>query len=143
MSKYTLQAEHTVGVHCSPARLITQEGDNGELIPVGVSHEAFIPDDDGVSVSWVEHPHHQSPKQDSMIRCLVSNRRVKATHRAAVLKVGAIIQCGSKMGQPLQVEHDPYEDYECHSLIKGLNDKNTELQGLIATGLLSLEVMIE
>lgn len=121
------------------------EDANGDLIAVGVKSSAFFPDNDGVSVGWLEHEHHVGDRNQqicSMVNCICNHRKIKRSHRLALLPINAILRCGNFRGAHLWVEHDPIQGYECHSLICGIDPNEGELIALIATEILSLEVML-
>lgn len=138
-----IPSDHTVGKHCQPNELVQEEDAYGNLVATGVRGEAFIPDDDGVSVGWLEQ-HEGSREQQirSMVSCMQSSRTVRKSHRLALLSVGVISECGSKTGYDVWVEHDPAAGFDCHSLIVGIDPKRKELMELIAAEILSLEVML-
>lgn len=144
MSGSPLLPRHHVGKHCQPTELIREEMEDGSFEPVGVRGSAFYPDDDGVSVAWVEHPHHSGEKTDqirSMIGCM-SLRAIRKSHRLAVYRVGAIVDCGVKFGKLISVDRDPRPNYECHSLIVGIDPGSADLLDLIAAEVLALEAMV-
>lgn len=135
---------HHVGKHCSPKDFIQGEiiGDSPE--PLGVRGSAFYPDDDGVSVGWVEHPHHGNElaaQIRSLIGCM-SCRTIKPSHRLAVYRVGAIMDCGVKFGKSISVNRDPQPNYLCHSLVVGIDPGSADLLDLIAAEVLALEAMV-
>ena len=139
-----LLREHRVGKHCQPNELLHEEMEDGSLRPIGVRGSAFYPDDNGVSVAWLEHPHHcggQTDQIQSMIGCL-SIRTIRKSHRIAVYSVGTIVDCGVKFGKPISVNHDPLPNYECHSLIVGIDPGSAYLLDLIAAEVLALEAKV-
>lgn len=107
----------------------------------GVNGEAFnsSKDSDGISVLWVEHNHHNVLLADT-VKCLNSNRSVKRSHRLAVISVQTVLNCGSVLGQSLSVCGDPLPNFDCHSLILGINPDLPELFDLIASEILAIEV---
>lgn len=134
-----LPSDHTIGKHCQPNELVQEEDANGNLVATGVRGAAFIPDEDGVSVGWLEQ--HQGTREHqirSMVSCMQSSRTVRKSHRLALLSVGVISECGSKTGNDVWVEHDPVDSFDCHSLIVGIDPEKEELMELIATRILSL-----
>lgn len=137
--------EHHVGKHCQPKELIQEEIEDGSVGPVGVRGSAFYPDVDGVSVAWIEHAHHGGEPTSqirSSIGCIGHHRNIKKSHRLAVYRVGAITDCGVKFGKPVSVNHDPQPNYECHSLIVGIDPGSADLLDLIAAEVLALEAMV-
>lgn len=139
-----LLPEHHVGKHCQPNDLIPEEMEDGSFRPGGVRGSAFYPDEDGVSVAWVEHPHHTGMQIDqirSIVDCM-SFRKIRKSHRLAVYRVGAIVDCGVKFGKSISVNHDPQPSYECHSLIVGVDPGSADLLDLIAAEVLALEAMM-
>ena len=133
-----------VGKHCQPKELIQDEQADGSLVAVGVRGAAFFPDEDGVSVAWVEHPHH--PKDgvaaiQAMINCM-KIRTVRKSHRLACYKIQNIQDCGAKFSKNISVMHDPQSNYDCHALIKGIDPNAVDLLDLIAAECVSIEAML-
>lgn len=145
MSGTSLQPTDQVGKHCQPSELIRVELADGSLVATGVKGSAFVPDKDGVSVAWVEHPHHtkdgSNPIQ-AMIGCMSRRRTVRKSHQLAVYKVQSIQDCGTKFGRPISVVRDPQPNYDCHSLIVGIDPGSEDLLELIAAECLSMEAML-
>lgn len=144
MSSSSLLPEHRVGKHCQPNELIQEDMEDGSVETVGVRGSAFYPDDDGVSVAWVEHPHHSGRQDDqiqSMIGCM-RIRTIRKSHRLAVYRVGAIMDCGVKFGRSISVNRNPLPNYECHGLIVGIDPGSADLLDLIAAEVLALEAMV-
>ena len=124
--------------------MIQEDMGNGKIESVGVRGTAFIPDVDGVSVAWMQHPHHAgnfANKIQLMIACM-RVRKIKKSHRLAVYPVGKIIECGVKFGKQIIVNHDPQPGYDCHSLVVGIDPEAADLLELIAAEILALEVMV-
>lgn len=144
MSGAPLQPTDHVGKHCQPSELIRVESADGSLVVAGVKGSAFVPDEDGVSVAWVEHPHHtkdgSNPIQ-AMIGCM-SCRTVRKSHQLALYKVQGIQDCGAKFGKPISAVRDPQPNYDCHSLIVGIDPGSDDLLELIAAECLSMEAML-
>lgn len=144
LSDGPLLREHRVGKHCQPNELLREEMEDGSFRPIGVRGSAFYPDDNGVSVAWLEHPHHGGKQTDqiqSMISCM-SIRTIRKSHRLAVYRVGAIVDCGVKFGKSISINRDPLPNYKCHSLIVGIDPGSSDLFDLIAAELLALEAMV-
>ncbi len=135
---------HRVGKHCQPGELIREEKEDGSLDVIGVKGSAFSPDDNGVSVAWVEHPHHggETDQIRSMIGCLSLVRKVRKNHRLAVCSVGTIAECGEKFGKSITVNRAPRPNYDCHCLIVGIDPGSPDLLELIAAEVLALEAMV-
>lgn len=96
-------------------------GDNNEIKILG---DAFIPDGEGVSVTWVQFfdgsPSEKLAATSSIIQ---ATRRVRPGNRLAIINVGAVVSCGRSHDVDLKVEHDPIDDppeNPAHSLIKGI-----------------------
>lgn len=132
---------HTIGKHCQPRDLITDDVD-GQLVVNGVNASAFVPDDDGVSVAWIEY--YQGSQADQIqqaLECMCRQRTVRKNHRLALFEVGTVKNCGFRCGKQLDVITDGYEGYECHSLITGVDQDCNDLMNLIALNYLSLHLM--
>lgn len=140
-----IQLSDLVGKHCQPKELIQEELADGTVVSSGVRGTAFTPDEDGVSVAWVEHPHHVqsgvSPVQ-AMISCMKNQRTVRKSHKLALYKVQSIQDSGNKFGKEISVVHDPLDGYECHGLIKGIDPNAGDLLELIAAECISMEAML-
>jgi hypothetical protein len=98
--------------------------------------EAFTPDSDGVSVTWVQYfdgqPAESLAKAEAIVR---STRRVRPSHRLAIINVGDIARCGRAEGVALSVEHDPIDDppeNPAHCLIKGIEADAATLREALA-----------
>lgn len=140
-----IQLNDHVGKHCQPKELLTQERDDGTLEAVGVAGNAFFPDEDGVSVGWVEHIHHDNlPHADRLSKLIgcMGVRTIRKSHRLAVLKVGSIVDCGTRIGKTVSVVPDPQPNFDCHSLIVGIEPSAADLQALIAAEIIAMEVML-
>lgn len=139
-----LQASDQVGKHCQPSELIQDELADGSIVINGVRGAAFTPDEDGVSVAWVEHPHHSRDgisAIQAMIGCM-KIRKVRKSHRMALYKIQSIQDCGAKFGKDISVVHDPQQNYDCHALIRGLDPEAVDLLDLIAAECISMEAML-
>lgn len=140
-----IQASDHVGKHCQPKELIQEELADGSIVSNGVRGTAFTPDEDGVSIAWVEHPHHAQSGMSAiqaMISCMKIQRTVRKSHRLAVYKVQSIQDSGTKFGKEISVVHDPQGRYECHALIKGIDRNLGDLLELIAAECISMEAML-
>lgn len=144
MSGTPLHPADHVGKHCQPSELIREELADGSLVVAGVRGTAFFPDEDGVSVAWVEHPHHtkdgSNPVQ-AMIGCM-SCRIIRKSHQLALFQVQGIQECGAKFGKQISVVRAPEPNYDCHSLIVGIDPSSDDLLELIAAECLSMEAML-
>jgi len=140
-----LQPSDIVGKHCQPSVLMQEVQADDSIIITGVRGSAFVPDDDGLSVAWVEHPHHLAdgvtPTQ-ALISCMKSQRTVKKSHRLALIKVQNIQDCGTKFGKSISVIRDPLPSYDCHSLIVGIDPNTADLLELIAAECMAMEAML-
>lgn len=133
----------TVGKHCNNNDLITEPDATGKQIPIGINADSLIPDDDGLSVGWLQCFDGDLEFQiNKVISCIKTQRTPKKSHRLALFNVGQILKCGQLQGLDLAVIHDPYDNYECHSLITGYDSTKTTLMGLIALEVMSLNVML-
>lgn len=132
-----------VGKHCQPKEMIQEELPDGSLATTGVRGTAFLPDEDGVSVAWVEHTHHSTIANPirAMIGCM-SLRTVRKSHRLALFKVQDIQACGKKFGKSIGVVHDPQPNYDCHALVVGIDPSLSDLLDLIAAECISMEAML-
>jgi hypothetical protein len=133
-----------VGKHCQPKELIQGEQADGSLVAIGVRGAAFVPDEDGVSVSWVEHPHHLRKGVadiQAVINCM-KIRTIRKSHRLACYKIQSIQDCGAKFGKTISVLHDPQPNYDCHALITGIDREAADLLDLIAAECVSIEAML-
>ena len=145
LSGMPLFPEHHVGLHCSKNDLVIREIEGESPEPIGVWRTTFIPDSNGLSVAWVEHPHHggdSTAQIRSLIGCLSRNRKIKSHHRLAVYRVGSIMECGERFGKSISVNQDPLTGYECHSLVVGIDPESADLLDLIALQLVALEAMV-
>ena len=138
-----IHPNHTVGKHCNNNDLMTEPDSTGKQLPIGINADSLIPDDDGLSVGWLEYFDGDVEFQiNKVISCITTQRIPKKSHRLALFNVGKILKCGQLQGLDLAVIHDPYDNYECHSLITGYDSTKTELMGLIALEVMSLNVML-
>lgn len=136
-------SNHSVGIHCQPSDLMQDEDETGKIIPIGVNASIFQPDEDGLSVGWLEYFEGTSEFQMSqVIDCMKARRTVRKSHRLALFNAGEILKCGKQVGIDIKVIHDPQDNYECHSLVTGYDSTKTELMALIAVQFLSLNVMM-
>ena len=133
---------HTIGIHCQPKDLMQDEDETGKIVPIGVNASVFEPDDDGLSVGWLEYFEGTSEFQMSKVIDCMKVRAVRKSHRLALFNVGQVLKCGEQVNIEIEVSHDPQDKYECHSLITGYDSSKTELMGLIALEVMSLNVMV-
>jgi hypothetical protein len=140
-----LQPSDHVGKHCQPSELMQEEQTDGSIIITGVRGSAFIPDDDGLSVAWVEHPHHLADgvtQTQVLVRCMKLQRTVRKSHRLALFRIRDIQDCGTKFGKPISIIRNPLPNYDCHSLIVGIDPNTADLLELIATECIAIEAMM-
>ena len=101
-----------------------------------VTGDAFKPDLDGVSVTWLQYFQGSRNDQLKAARETIANSRtVRRNHRLAVLNIEAISSVGAASGLQLWVEHDPIEDpppNQAHCLIKGVPFENTVVHEALA-----------
>jgi hypothetical protein len=120
-----------VARHCR--RTDWYRGDNDEISVLG---DAFVPDSEGVSVTWVQF--FDVPKAEQLVAAfsiIRGTRRVRSSHRLAVINVGTVVSCGRRHGIDLNVEHDPIDDPPpnlAHCLIKGIPADAHALRELLA-----------
>lgn len=60
-------SNHSVGIHCQPSDLMQDEDETGKIIPIGVNASIFQPDEDGLSVGWLEYFEGTSEFQMSQV----------------------------------------------------------------------------
>ncbi len=79
---------------------------------------------------------------------MARGRKLRKSHRLAMLNVGSIVEAGRNLNVPTRVVHDPIleppeKDNSAHSLIKGVPADNHDLQNRLAHLVISLEVAKE
>jgi hypothetical protein len=106
---------------------------DGEVRAVG---DAFEPDADGVSVTWVNFYNGSRTEQLEQVSNIIkSTRKVRASHRLAIVNVAAVIECGSAYGATLSVVHDPQGEPRpnpAHCLIEGIETAAAALRERLA-----------
>jgi hypothetical protein len=90
-----------------------------------VSGEAFIPDTDGVSVTWVQFfPGRRDEQLRAARAAIASGLKIRQSHRFAVIGVGEVVHTGRQRGVQLNVAHDPLQvgaiRNDAHCLILGI-----------------------
>lgn len=134
-----LPLEHHVLRQCRRGDLKTEA--DGTI--TGVYPDAFEPDDDGISVTWLEYfggsPEAQLlAARDAMNRI----RRLRESNRLAKLNVGSVIDASAHLGRAVAVTHDPIEEPPDrqnlgHSLITGVLAEDDDLRNRIAMAVLA------
>jgi hypothetical protein len=106
---------------------------NGDI---RVNGDAFKPDADGVSVTWIEFfPGSREEQLAEVSATIRTTRKVRSSHRLAIISVGAVTECGQTYGVDLTVEHDPITNPPpnlAHCLIKGIPDDAIMLREQLA-----------
>ena len=112
---------------------------DGPDAPVrGVFPYAFEPDEEGVSVTWMEYFGGSAPEQlTAALAAMERGRRLRAGNRLAKLRVSAILAAGRSVEKVLRVIHDPIEappekENLGHSLIQGIAADDDDLRNRIA-----------
>lgn len=110
----------------------------------GVFPDAFVPDEDGLSVTWVEHFPGGWTAQIAAAKDAMSRRRmVRASNRLAVLSVERILRISDQLGKHLAVIHDPDEtegkENPGHSLITGYSEDDADVTNLLITTCVGFE----
>ncbi len=109
------------------------EAENGEI---RVNGDAFIPDQEGVSVIWVQFFTGSMEEQLAKVSAVMrATRKFRQSHRLAIVNVGMVAQCGQAHAVELAVEHDPITDppeNPAHCLIKGIPRDDLALRELLA-----------
>jgi hypothetical protein len=105
--------------------------------PRGLFPSAFEPDDEGVSVTWLEFFPEPYAHQLNEVRAAISKRRkIRKSNGLAVLDVGKIVSVGKSLSAELQVVHDPDlelgKENPAHSLILGIHPGHDDLKGQLA-----------
>jgi hypothetical protein len=122
--------EDHVARHC---RVSDYFEDNGQI---RVNGDAFEPDSDGVSVTWLEFfPGSRAEQLTEVSATIRATRTVRQSHRLAIISVAAVIECRQTHGVDLAVEHDPITDPPsnlAHCLIKGIPNDARALREQLA-----------
>ena len=132
---------HHVLRHCRQGDLKVEDG-----TIKGVYPDAFEPDDDGISVTWMEYFGGSPIEQLAAARAAMDRgRRLRASNRLAKLKVSAILAAGEAVKRVLSVVHDPIEqpperENLGHSLIGGIATDDDDLRNRIANGVLPADL---
>jgi hypothetical protein len=112
----------------------------------GVFPDAFEPDEDGISVTWMEFFGGSPAEQLEAARAAMDRaRRLRASNRLAKLKVSTILAAGEEVKRVLFVVHDPIEQPQerenlGHSLIQGIAVDDDDLRNRIANGVLPADL---
>ena len=121
--------------HCLQRQLKTEA--DGTIR--GVFPDAFDPDEDGVSVTWMEYFQGASiADQIAAARAaMYRGMRPRAGNRLAKLNVGAVLSEGQALGTSLSIIHDPIEDpperaNHGHSLLVGVTHGDEDLKNRLA-----------
>jgi hypothetical protein len=108
----------------------------------GVFPDAFEPDEDGISVTWMEYFGGSPAEQLEAARAAMDRgRRLRASNRLAKLKVSMILAAGKAVKRVLAVVHDPIDQSPerenlGHSLVQGITADDDDLRNRIANGVL-------
>lgn len=120
-----LPDDATVILHVGKARQLPKDADICEAI----DQDAFRCDDDGISVTWVEHFEGDEQFRQAAI-ALKGALKLKKSGVIASAKVGDIRAILERIDVPIVVETDPQQSNEAHCLIKGI--AATNLSALLA-----------
>lgn len=113
-------ADHVLR-HCSGTAIEWTE----DREAIGVTTAALYDDDPtGISVTWVESFARSSDPELAAIEAICATRTVRPNHRFAKFRVGLIKSAGRDAGVELEVQHNPKERNEGHSVIMGLEPRN-------------------
>jgi hypothetical protein len=110
----------------------------------GVFPEAFHPDSDGLSVTWVEWFGGEWKDQLVAARAAIARgRKIRVSNRLAVLDVNQVLAVGPQCNKLIEVIHDPDDtpgkENLGHSLVTGYVDTDKEVMNLLTTACISLE----
>jgi hypothetical protein len=125
--------DHHVLRHCRQRDLKEENG-----VIRGVFPHAFEPDDDGISVTWMEYFGGSPAEQLVAARAAMDRgRKLRVSNRLAKLNVGAILAASNAIKRTLSVIHDPIEqplekENLGHSLIQGIGNDDDDLRNRIA-----------
>jgi hypothetical protein len=134
-----LPPEHHVLRHCRKGDLKCDP--DGTIR--GVFPDAFAPDEDGISVTWMDYFGGSPPEQLEAARAAMDRgRRLRASNRLAKLKVSTILAAGEAVKRILAVVHDPIEQPPeranlGHSLVQGIAADDDDLRNRIANAVQS------
>jgi hypothetical protein len=135
---------HTLVRHCPSTKLQFDDDAN----PVAPTYEAFIPDDEGVSVNWLEFfggTREECLRQTRGV--LATTRTIRASHRLAIISVLAVLGVAQRRARTIWAEHDPIgppRANPAHSLIVGLiGDKPLPLDEIAIMEELALACSLE
>jgi hypothetical protein len=112
----------------------------------GVYPDAFEPDDDGISVTWMEYFGGVPAEQLVAARAAMDRgRRLRESNRLARLKVNTILTAGAAVKRTLSVVHDPIEqplerENLGHSLVQGITTDDDDLRNRIANSVLPTDL---
>jgi hypothetical protein len=104
----------------------------------GVFPDAFEPDADGISVTWLEYFGGNSDDQLTAAReAMDRGRKLRLSNRLARLNVGAIVEAGTRVRKAVVVTHDPIDEppekeNKGHSLIEGVATDDDDLRNRLA-----------
>jgi len=105
---------------------------------VGVFPHAFEHDEDGVSVTWLEHFGGTITEQLAAARAAMGRvRRLRKSNRLAKLGVGKVVAAGRPIKKVIDAVHDPIDEppdaqNTGHSLIVGISEDDDDLRNRIA-----------
>ena len=137
-----LPSEHHVLRHCRKNDLKCEP--DGTIR--GVYPYAFDPDEDGISVTWMEYFGGSPAEQLITARAAMDRgRRLRESNRLAKLGVGTILVAGKAVGRILAVVHDPIEEPPekenmGHSLIQGIAAEDEDLRNRLANSVSSADL---
>jgi hypothetical protein len=136
-----LPPAHHVLRHCRQGDLKVEDGTIRGVFPY-----AFEPDDDGISVTWMEFFGGLPVEQLIAARAAMDRgRRLRESNRLAKLKVITILAAGAAVKKVLSVVHDPIEqpperENLGHSLVQGIAADDDDLRNRIANSVLPTDL---
>lgn len=125
---------HEVARHCPPRELELDENRN----PRAPTYEAFLPDADGVSVSWLDYFTGSRDERLRSVQQVINRTRiVRASHRLAVISVGNIETISAENSREVRAEHDPIgeppeKENLAHALVIGITPEDRTLMEQLA-----------
>jgi hypothetical protein len=128
-----LPPEHHVLRHCRQGDLKVEDGTIRGVYP-----DAFDPDDDGISVTWMEYFGGSAVEQLIAARAAMDRgRKLRPSNRLAKLRVGTVVVISEAAGKIVTVIHDPIEEPPerenvGHSLIQGIASNDDDLRNRLA-----------